>query len=140
MFANESSFVHLIYLQIHYFGVFWAAVDNPLVHTLQVTANQRTYYLCKLKFRFEKYRLQIYASSISENYTKLSLFFSGCGTIALVFLLKPSTACRTGFTLLGENEPVLKTAIASPELDTILFLSGIVAQILSSLFCSNYKV
>lgn len=75
MFANESSFVHLIYLQIHYyFGVFWAGVDNPLVHTLQVTANQRTYYLCKLKFRFEKSRLQIYASSISENYRKLSLF------------------------------------------------------------------
>lgn len=59
---------------------------------------------------------------------------------ALVFLLKPSTACRTGFTLLGENEPVLKTAIANPESDAILFLSGIVAQILSLLFCWTYEV
>ena len=60
--------------------------------------------------------------------------------IALVFLLKPSTACRTGFTFVGENEPILKTAIASPESDAILFLIGIIARILSSLFCWTYKV
>ncbi len=51
-------------------------IKYTLLHTLQATANQRTYYLCKLKFRFGKSRLQIYASSISENYTKLSLFFN----------------------------------------------------------------